>query len=99
MRKVNGSTGTKVLDTSKMKIAQTGENNGSAKLKENEVKEIIYLLDNGYDRHFIASIYKVSYSNINAIYSKRSWNFIDRNSIKDDKIIIKNAKKKVQMYD
>ncbi len=43
--------------------------------------------------------YKVSYSNINAIYSKRSWNFIDRNSIKDDKIIIKNAKKKVQMYD
>ena len=92
-------TGTKVLDTSKMKIAQTGENNGSAKLKENEVKEIIYLLDNGYDRHFIASIYKVSYSNINAIYSKRSWNFIDRNSIKDDKIFIKNAKKKVQMYD
>ena len=44
MRKGNGSTGTKVLDTSKMKIAQTGENNGSAKLKENEVKEIIYLL-------------------------------------------------------
>ena len=92
-------TGTKVLDTSKMKIAQTGENNGCAKLKENEVKEIIYLLDKGYDRNFIASIYKVSYSNINAIYSKRSWNFIDRNSIKDDKIIIKNAKKKVQMYD
>lgn len=91
-------TGMKVKDTSNMKKAQTGENNGCAKLKESDVKEIIYLLNKGYNKYFLANIYKVSHSNICAIQGGRSWKFIDRNNIQDDKTIIENAEKKVKLY-
>lgn len=92
-------TGMKVKDTTKMKIAQTGENNGCAKLKENDVKEIIYLLNEGYNQEVLANIYNVSRSNISSIKNERSWNHINRDSIKFDELTIENAEKRIKMYD
>lgn len=70
--------GKKVKDTTKMKIAQTGEGNGCHKLTEKEVIEIIELLKTGNSQMSIAKIYNVSSSNIGAIKSGRSWRHIER---------------------
>lgn len=91
--------GTKVKDTSKMKIAQAGEKNGYAKLKECDVKEIIYLLYKHIKPKIIAKIYMTTISNISAIRCKRSWKFLDREKIVHDKFIIDNAERKLKYYE
>lgn len=71
-------TGLKVKDTTNMKLAQTGENNGCAKLTEDDVREIINLLYLGYKICDISKIYPCTDRNISAIKNNKSWNFIDR---------------------
>lgn len=68
-------TGTKVSDTSKMKIAQQGENNPSHKLTLEEVKQIKALLaSKKYMSKEIAKQFGVKSTTISAINSERSWN-------------------------
>ena len=90
-------TGLKVKDTTNMKIAQTGENNGCAKLTENDVKEIINLLDIGYKVCDIPKIYPCTYNNISAIKSCRSWKFIDRETVINP-IYKKSGEEKINEY-
>lgn len=77
-------TGLKVKDTTNMKLAQTGENNGCAKLTENDVREIINLLYLGYKTCDISKIYPCTDSNISAIKNNKSWSFIDRDETIND---------------
>lgn len=90
-------TGLKVKDTTNMKIAQTGENNGCAKLTEDNVKEIINLLNIGYKIVDIAKIYPCNNSNISAIKNCRSWKFLDRLEVIDDGYKI-NGEKRIYEY-
>lgn len=91
--------GTKVKDTRNMKIAQTGETNNGAKLKQYEVEEIIYLLHCDYSQIFLSKIYNVSYSTICAINRKRSWAFLDRDAIIEDNIIKNRANERISGYE
>lgn len=76
--------GTKVADTSKMKLAQRGEGNPSCKISEDIVKEIILLLENNYcSTSVLANTYQVSLSNIYAIKKGRSWKHLDRDTIEE----------------
>lgn len=76
--------GTKVADTSKMKLAQQGEGNPSCKITEDMVKEIIMLLNNTYcSVALLANVYHVTVSNIHAIRRGRSWKHLDRNNIEE----------------
>lgn len=73
--------GTKVKDTTNMKLAQRGEKNPSSKLKEDQVKEIISLLQSkNYNDKILGLVYGVNSSNITAIRTNRSWKYIDRNN-------------------
>lgn len=77
-------TGTKIPDTSKMKLAQRGEGNPSCKLSEDSVKEIILLLHNEYcSAALLSSVYHISEANIRMIRCNRSWKHIDRNNIEE----------------
>ena len=81
-------TGTKVADTSKMKLAQQGENNPACKLSEESVKEIIMLLKNDYcTTNMLAVIYGVSYSSVALIRKNKSWKCIDRDNIQESYFI------------
>lgn len=91
--------GTKVADTTKMKLAQTGENNGCAKLKENDVKEIFYLLHKNITQKIISEIFNISSSNVYMINKNKSWKFIDRNQAILDENVIKNAESKLKDYE
>lgn len=74
--------GIKVKDTTKMCIAQRGENNPSSKLTVNDVKQIKALLRYGkYKSSEIARIYGVKSTTICAIKNGRSWKEIN---ISDD---------------
>ena len=77
-------TGTKVSDTSNMKLAQQGEGNPSCKLSEEDVKEIIVLLQNDYcSVALLSCVYNVTKSNIRQIRCNRSWKYIERNNIEE----------------
>ena len=57
--------GLKVLDTTKMKVAQTGSKNPSAKLNEDLIKEILFLNgDKKIKPTIISRIYNVSLGTI-----------------------------------
>lgn len=89
--------GTKVKDTSNMKLAQRGENNPSCKLSEEEVKEIILLLNNKYcTQKLLGEVYGVNSTNIGAINSCRSWKHIPRDCIDESYYVI--GIKKVEEY-
>ncbi len=90
--------GLKVKDTTNMKIAQRGEKNGSHKLTEKEVIEIINLLNNKiYTQQLIGEVYNVNHANIFAIKKKKSWTYIDRQKVLDNNIF-QEASKKVEEY-
>jgi group I intron endonuclease len=90
-------TGTKVSDTSKMKLAQQGEGNPSCKLSEESVKEIILLLQNEYcSIELLSCVYCVTTSNIRMIRCNRSWKHIDRNNIEEKYFLL--GVKKVDEY-
>lgn len=92
-------TGVKVTNVQNMKIAQTGESNNGAKLKQFEVEEIIYLLIMGYKQTYLANLFNVSCSTIHAIKVKRSWNFLDWNDIKNSDLIKDRAMRRVVNLD
>ena len=76
--------GTKVADTSKMKLAQRGEGNPACKITEETAKEIIVLLKNNYcPVATLAAVYNVTVSNIHAIRKGRSWKYLDRTAIEE----------------
>jgi len=56
--------------------ASKGEDNGCAKLKENDVKDIRKQSDLGKTRVFLAGIYSVSESTIQKIATRQSWKHI-----------------------
>lgn len=91
-------TGVKTKDTSRMKATQTGENNGDAKLTELEAKQIVYLLDRGYESSLLADIYKVAFGTISAIKNYRSWACFDRNTVLEDAEIGKLAMERLHKY-
>jgi predicted XRE-type DNA-binding protein len=65
-----------------MKLAQQGEGNGSHKLSESEVIEILNLLESGnYMQKDIAKVFNVLPSNICKIKTSKSWNHIDKQTI------------------
>jgi group I intron endonuclease len=89
--------GTKVADTSKMKLAQQGEGNPSCKITEDTVKEIIMLLKNNYcSVALLANVYKVTRSNIYVIKQGRSWKHLDRANIEEHYFL--SGAKKVDEY-
>jgi group I intron endonuclease len=89
--------GTKVADTSRMKLAQQGERNPSCKITEDMVKEIIMLLKNNYcSVALLADIYGVTQSNIRVIEQGRSWKHLDRTSIEEQYFL--SGVKKVDEY-
>lgn len=87
-------TGTKVTDTRNMKIAQTGETNNYAKLKQCDVEEIICLLNLGYSQTYLSKLYSVSLSTIHAIKSKRSWTHLNLDYINNNNMIKNRALKR-----
>ena len=77
--------GSKVADTSNMKLAQRGEKNPSCKISEDLVKEIILLLSNKYcSATTLAKVYNITLSNIYAIKQGRSWQHLNRDLIDDN---------------
>ena len=90
-------TGLKVKDTTNMKIAQTGENNGCAKLTENDVREIINLLYLGYKGCDISKVYPCTECNVSAIKNNKSWTFINRSEVIND-VYKKNGVNKIHEY-
>lgn len=86
-------TGTKVSDTTKMHIAQTGENNGYAKLCQKEVEEIIYFLYMKYRVRLISRVYHIKETTISAIKHYRSWLNISRSGV------LENPKVKYRAFD
>ena len=91
--------GLKVKDTSKMKLAQQGENNPSNKLTIDEVKEILCLLENcQIEQKYLAEVYNVSKSNINAIWRRRSWKNITLEE-KDKKYYYLRGLDRVKKYE
>lgn len=78
-------TGTKVKNTSNMKLAQQGSKNPSSKLTEDDVKEIICLCQSQYCSHkLIAKVYGISLGSVNSISINRTWKHIDRNKIENN---------------
>lgn len=59
----------KVKDTSKMKLAQTGENNGNCKYNKKIISNILWLKMNGYKAKEIEGFYKDIKIKNNYIYS------------------------------
>ena len=91
-------TGTKVVDTSKMKLAQQGEGNPSCKLSEDSVKEIILLLQNKYcSVELLSCVYCITAANIRMIRCNRSWKHIDRNNI-EEKYLLSGVEKVNEYY-
>lgn len=86
-------TGTKVLDTSKMCAAQSGEKNGFAKLSEEDVKQVIYFIFMKFRVKLISQIYHVRDTTISAIKHCRSWLNINR------KDVLENPKIKYKAFD
>lgn len=80
-------TGTKVSDTTRMRIAQAGENNGFAKLEQEEVEEIIYLLYMKYRVRLISTIYHIKETTISAIKHCRSWLNVSRSCVLENPAI------------
>lgn len=62
----------KVSDTSNMKAAQRGSNNPRARLTEQDVMEILYLREQGYDAKEIAERYNLKWTYIYKI-GKEKW--------------------------
>lgn len=50
-----------------------GENNGFSKLKEDEIREIKKLINEGYNNKEIAKVYNVTHSNISSIKLNKTW--------------------------
>ena len=68
------------LTTTRDKIAkaQSGEKSHKAKLKANDVIEIIRLLKLGYSQRKIATMFNVTQANIYKIHTGKSWKEIER---------------------
>lgn len=67
----------KVKDTSKMKKAQQGENNGhNTKLSEDDVIEIRQMIKNGIKQYVIAEKYDISKTLVSNIKNKHRWSCI-----------------------
>lgn len=60
----------------KVSKSQLGSNNSIAKLKENEVLEIVNKLNQGFKNVELGKMYNVSSSTINSIRKGKSWNHI-----------------------
>lgn len=90
--------GTKVKDKTNMYAAQTGEKNPSAKLSENEAKQVIYLLWNRFAPSLLAEIYHVRIETISAIKHLRSWKNISRSDVTADKNIRNAAFERINTY-
>lgn len=69
----NGGASKSVKDTSNMSRAQTGENNGNARLSVEDVKEIKKLLQKGVKKTELAKQYNVSFSLIHNISTGERW--------------------------
>lgn len=92
-------TGLKVNDTSKMKLAQQGENNPSHKLCECEVKEIRALLKSCmYQSKDIAIAYGVKSTNISAINVGRSWMNVSLNDSEYEQYLKNGIRKMERIY-
>lgn len=68
-----GKSKSKVKDTSKMKEAQTGENNGNCRLTKEDVLEIKKMLNEGIKQSQIASEFGVSTTLIHNIKVGNRW--------------------------
>ncbi len=71
----NGGASKYVKDTTKMKAAQTGENNGHAvKLNKEKVREIkLYQNNNTYKDEELSEMYNVSLTHIRNIRDEKRW--------------------------
>lgn len=65
-----------LINVTKHKLNAKGENNNSAKLKEEDILNIKKLLKDGYKDKYIANLYNVSRSNITMIRLNRSWKHV-----------------------
>lgn len=72
-QKFGGKHGTKVKDTSKMKVAQRGERNGNCRLSVEDVKKIKKYLEKGVTQKELAEKYGVSKTHINNIANNKRW--------------------------
>lgn len=81
----------KVKDVSKMKAAQSGSGNGNCKLSIDEVREIMWLKENGYKHKWIAEKYDVSPGYIGRI-GVESWTFLSKKDIKKPNFIMEEEK-------
>jgi predicted XRE-type DNA-binding protein len=52
---------------------KTGENNNNSKLKEEQVKEIRNMYNNGFTRYRIAKMFNVSWSMVDFIVKRKNW--------------------------
>lgn len=91
-------TGKTVANTANMRAAQTGENNGDAKLTEQDVKEIIYLLFHKYGTTILSKVYGVSIGTVTAIKSCRSWLNVSRADSMDNPEIGRCALNRLEKY-
>lgn len=66
-----------VKDTSNMKKAQAGQNNPRARLKDEDVMEILWLRENGYKTSEIAEIYNINKNYVCGI-GKRRWQHVNK---------------------
>lgn len=73
----HGGVVKRVKDTSNMKAAQTGSNNGNARLSEADVIEIKKMLIGGVKRKDIATKYNVSNTLINNIANGNRWSSVE----------------------
>lgn len=90
--------GLKVLDTTKMKVAQTGSKNPSAKLNEDLIKEILFLNgDKKIKPTIISRIYNVSLGTILHIIKGLTWKHVSRDNIEDK--FKKSANLKLNKYE
>lgn len=65
------------IEQFKHRITKRGERNGAAKLTENKIKEIKYLIKQGVSTAKIAKIYNVGNSTILRIKNGQSWAYVE----------------------
>ncbi|CAM2830194.1 GIY-YIG nuclease family protein [Hathewaya histolytica] len=75
-QKHGGNHNIKVKDTSKMCIAQRGENNPRCRLKEEDIRQIKMLIEKGISIKQIAKQYCISTSFLYNIKSGRKWKHV-----------------------
>jgi DNA-binding transcriptional regulator YiaG len=68
-----GKSKSKVADTSKMKEKQTGELNGNARLKKEDIIEIKQMLKEGIKQAVIANKFRISDTHIYNISKGKRW--------------------------